>query len=74
VEFAGFDSITQDITVSGNVFRNLQRAVNIGRNSQGWCIVGNVIDNCMMGIQNVSFSEGPGFTGNNHVQISGKIP
>jgi hypothetical protein len=73
VEFAGLDNITADITVSGNVFRNLQRAVDIGRNSQGWCIVGNVIENCTKGIQNYSYSEGPGFTGNSHVQISGNL-
>jgi hypothetical protein len=73
VEFAGFDSITADITVSGNVFRNLQRAVAIGRHTQGWCIVGNVIENCMMGIQNTSYSDAGGFTANSHMQISGNL-
>lgn len=73
VEFAGFDSITADITVSGNVFRNLQRAVDIGRHTQGWCIVGNVIENCMMGIQNTSYSDAGGFTANSHMQISGNL-
>jgi hypothetical protein len=73
VEFAGFDSITTDITVSANVFRNLQRAVDIGRHTQGWCIVGNVIENCMMGVQNVSYSDSQGFTANSHTQISGNL-
>ena len=73
VEFAGFDTITEDITVSGNVFRNLQRAVDIGRHTQGWCIVGNVIDNCMMGIQNYSYSESQGFEANSNMQISGNL-
>jgi len=73
VEFAGFDTITEDITVSGNVFRNLQRAIDIGRHTQGWCIVGNVIDNCMMGIQNYSYSESQGFEANSNMQISGNL-
>ena len=75
IVFQGFDNITAGITVSGNVFRNLQRAVVIGRNSQGWCIVGNVIENCTTGVQNVSFNLVPTFEDNrnNHVQISGNL-
>ena len=75
VLFAGHDggTITTDIAVSGNVFRNLAFAVVIGRATQGWSIVGNTIDNCTAGIQNVSYSEQQGFDANSHMHISGNL-
>jgi hypothetical protein len=75
VLFAGHDgdTITTDIAVSGNVFRNLSFGVVMGRATQGWSIVGNTIDNCTQGIQNVSYSEQQGFDANRHMHISGNL-
>jgi len=68
---SGTTYLTTDITVSGNVFRNLAFGVCLGEWTQGWSIVGNILENCQCGIQNISYSGSNGYDENSHVQISG---